>query len=224
MTARRKPPGGLQVHRTRQARNYVVLPNECVRRTDLSYCARGVLHELLSYPPGWHVSADQMAARLTGVRDGRAAIRRAMQELEDAGYLRRVHTRGGIRQEVFDIPQPASGSHLPASAVTSGNTAPEPDGRSHLPATAVTCGNSASAQVTAEATRPAAARPAPIRSTDRRGAADAAGASPRGNDKKPAGWCGQCDPVTRQIGDPPSRCRTCHPRRGEPLVTIAAAP
>ena len=54
---------------------------------DLTFRARGVLAHLLSMPPGWPASADLLAA--SEKVEGRDAIRKALSELETAGYLRR---------------------------------------------------------------------------------------------------------------------------------------
>jgi hypothetical protein len=42
------------------------------------------------------------------------------------------------------------------------------------------------------------------------GRASPPGSPARGGKPKPP-WCGECDEVTRQTGDPPARCPVCHP-------------
>ena len=57
----------------------------------ISRRALGTLMELLSYPPGWDMNADKLAKL---GREGREATRKAMRELEDAGYVIHLVYRG----------------------------------------------------------------------------------------------------------------------------------
>ena len=50
----------------------------------LSMTARGLLFEMLSYPPGWSTTA---AERTGGGRESVAEIAAALHELEDAGLV-----------------------------------------------------------------------------------------------------------------------------------------
>jgi hypothetical protein len=110
------------IHRSRHTQEYAVVPNVVARDTQLSFRARGLLVMLLSLPPDWHVTTDQLAEDNP---EGRDLIRRAMTELRDAGYVQ-VHREqdGGGRWrtclEVFDTAQPDA--TRPASGATSGNT------------------------------------------------------------------------------------------------------
>ena len=64
---------------------YTILDNQTVRDQALSYRARGLLLYLLSMPDNWRTSTE----RLQGVgTEGRDAIRKAIRELEAAGYMR----------------------------------------------------------------------------------------------------------------------------------------
>lgn len=91
----------LIIHRSKPTTNFLIIPNETLRDDRLSYCARGVLAELLSRPPGWETNADALSERARRHRDvtgeGRRGIRAAFRELEDAGYMirRKEHRSGG---------------------------------------------------------------------------------------------------------------------------------
>lgn len=61
------------------------------RDVRISRRALGTLMELLSYPPGWDMNADKLAKL---GREGREATRKAMRELEDAGYVIHLVYRG----------------------------------------------------------------------------------------------------------------------------------
>lgn len=69
---------------------FTQLPNAWVRDKRLSYKARGLLAELMSHAVGFEVSRERLARN---GQDGDRAIRTAIQELEDAGYLERSQTR-----------------------------------------------------------------------------------------------------------------------------------
>lgn len=67
--------------------SFTILHNATIREKGLSYKARGVLVYLLSLPDNWVVSAENLA-RMSD-RDGRDAVRTALDELEAMGFLRR---------------------------------------------------------------------------------------------------------------------------------------
>ncbi|MFE4516375.1 hypothetical protein ACFRMQ_19515 [Kitasatospora sp. NPDC056783] len=97
----------MQIHRSAHARNFVVLPNGAVQDRRLSFTARGLLADLLSRPNNWREDARQMADTST---QSRAAIRKALKELIEAGFYRVERIRmpdGTIRSEahVYDTPQ-----------------------------------------------------------------------------------------------------------------------
>lgn len=71
-------------------RDFTQIPNAWVRDARLSHRARGVLAVLMSHRDGWQTSTEQLVENGT---EGRDAIRKAIGELENAGYLKRVKLR-----------------------------------------------------------------------------------------------------------------------------------
>ncbi|MFD7454174.1 hypothetical protein [Kitasatospora sp. NPDC059827] len=106
----------MQIHRSAHARAFTVLPNGLLQDRRLSYTARGLLTDLLSRPDGWREDGRHMA---DSSPQGRGAVRRALNELKDAGYYRVETVRmpdGTLRTDVhvYDTPQrPASPSARP---------------------------------------------------------------------------------------------------------------
>lgn len=96
----------------------------------LSWRARGLLSELLSYPDGWDTNVDKLVAearRQGGNTEGRAAMRRAMKELADVGYVQYVREADAnghwtTIMVVSDAPQPVDD----ASRRTRNRTVGEP--------------------------------------------------------------------------------------------------
>ena len=180
--------GGIIIYRSHHAQQYVVVPNYIARDGRLSFRARGLLVMLLSLPPSWHVTTDQLAEHAP---EGRDPVRRAMAELRRAGYVRVVREQDGRGRwhttlEVYDVPQPDA--TRPASGATSD------DGMS--------------SQVTPDAGQPAAGQPAP--KYFKYGVARAR--APRASPEFRPAWCGQCDEDTRLTDeDAPRRCPACHP-------------
>ncbi|MFI2673888.1 hypothetical protein ACH5AU_30770 [Streptomyces albidoflavus] len=76
----------MRVHRNRHDRAFTVIPNCAARDKRLSLAARGLHVTLLSLPDGTKVTVESMTDR---VEEGRRAVAKAFQQLEDAGYLRR---------------------------------------------------------------------------------------------------------------------------------------
>lgn len=105
----------MRIRRSKPVDNFTIIPNATLRDERLSYCARGVLAELLSRPSGWETNADALSERARRHRgdtvgEGRRALRAAFKELEAAGYLLRRKEKGEKGRivtvlEVFDVPQ-----------------------------------------------------------------------------------------------------------------------
>lgn len=114
------------VRAPRPSRDYTVVRNDVLRDVRLSYRARGVLMAILSRPDDWRTDAESLARE---GREGRDAIRAALLELQEAGYLRRQKRqdpqtgRWSTESMVFDEPdawKPAAGDPTPGNP-TPGN-------------------------------------------------------------------------------------------------------
>ncbi|MGW4834733.1 hypothetical protein [Streptomyces globisporus] len=137
----------LKIRRSKPTANFTILPNDLLRDDRLSYCARGVLGELLSRPSGWETNADALSERARRHRgdvvgEGRRGLRAAFAELEAAGYMVRRKEKGEKGRfvtvlEVFDVPQgrgtaggtSADGMSVGGTSVT-GTSSVSTDGRS----------------------------------------------------------------------------------------------
>ncbi len=93
---------------------FTQIPNAWIRDTRLTFKARGILAMLLSHIEGWQLNIATLAYNNI---EGKDAIRSAIKELEDLGYLRREQpTQNGRFQEVVWITQdPDFSTILPVS-------------------------------------------------------------------------------------------------------------
>jgi len=80
----------------RLAANFTALSNAVITDERLSFRARGVLVWLLSKPDDWRTRADSIAAQ--SPKEGRDAIRSALRELADLGYLVREKIQNELGQ------------------------------------------------------------------------------------------------------------------------------
>ena len=91
----------------------------------ISLKAKGLLSQMLSLPEEWDYTLSGLACIN---RESKDAIRSAIVELEQAGYVRRYQSRtggGGFSSNVYDIyerPQPSEPSPPSAPSVTFGDT------------------------------------------------------------------------------------------------------
>ncbi|MEU7978287.1 helix-turn-helix domain-containing protein [Micromonospora sp. NPDC049081] len=91
-------------------RDFFILRNAVARDRRISYVARGILAEAVSRPANWRITAETLAAN-TVKGEGIKTIRRALTELEKAGYLERKRVRAddgriGWEHVFYDVSQP----------------------------------------------------------------------------------------------------------------------
>lgn len=86
--------------------HFTQIPNEWLRDSRLTFKARGLLSMLLSHSQGWSLSIGSIAEQN---QEGRDAIRSAIIELEDFGYLTRsqVNENGRFGEVVWVTQDPA---------------------------------------------------------------------------------------------------------------------
>ncbi|MGP3969827.1 hypothetical protein [Streptomyces sp. 6N223] len=127
----------MQNHRSQPTRSFSTYSNELLRDRRLSFCAIGVLVYLLSLPPQARPTIRTLAKQR---REGRASIARALHELEECRYLKRVVSKDpqtGLfttEYEVFDAPYDdrpddrAQARDLASGAASAGDTGALPSG------------------------------------------------------------------------------------------------
>ena len=113
----------MTIIRAPRAERFTVLRRELIDDSRLSFRALGVLTYILDKPDDWHVDADQIARTH---QEGRDAIRTALAELEEAGYLSRTKYRaadGTWRADstVYDVPTTAGIQRRSSSAGNPGS-------------------------------------------------------------------------------------------------------
>lgn len=86
----------MRIRRATKKDQFTQIANEVVRDYRLTWTARGLLTELLSYDETYVVNADQLSVRAKKVNpnaEGRDALREAVKELEKTGYIERKKTQ-----------------------------------------------------------------------------------------------------------------------------------
>ena len=131
----------MRIHRSSPDSHFTIILNETLRDRRLSYCARGILAEILTHSDEWMTNADTLAALARRFRgktgEGRGIVRAAFRELQAAGYMRRVRTRGprgrfATELHFYDVPINETVNHAagtPVSPAEIGITPGRPDDR-----------------------------------------------------------------------------------------------
>ena len=89
--------------------HFTQIPNDWLRDNRLTFKARGILSMIMSHSQGWSLSINSIAATN---QEGKDAIRSAIKELEDFGYLLRTQINEGgkfgeavwVTQDPADLP------------------------------------------------------------------------------------------------------------------------
>lgn len=94
----------IRIHKTK---DYTVMSNTHFKDKSLSLKAKGLLSLMLSLPEDWDYSIEGLS---TLSSDGRTAVRTALNELEEHGYLQRerTYTNGkisDIEYHIYECPQ-----------------------------------------------------------------------------------------------------------------------
>ena len=105
------------IHRKKVTDNYSIIHNELLRRTDLSWKAKGIMCYLLSLPSDWIIYLDELVKHAS---DGRDSFRSGWKELQEKGYVKRypVKEKGKIiewRTEVLEMAERSQVSELKES-------------------------------------------------------------------------------------------------------------
>jgi hypothetical protein len=101
---------------------FTQFPNYWARDNRIGFRAKGLLILLMSHTDGWRISIQSLSTTLP---DGITAVRSAVQELEDAGYLSRQLIRNGkaqVEASEWTLADPFDAlDSLPSENLTSGN-------------------------------------------------------------------------------------------------------
>ena len=106
----------MAVFRVEKNSGYTVMSNHHLRNRALSLKAKGLLSQMLSLPEDWDYTL-QGLARIN--RESIDAIRQAIRELEQTGYIQRSRERDekgrlrGADYVIFELPQPVPASVSP---------------------------------------------------------------------------------------------------------------
>ena len=80
--------------KTKKEKNFTVLDNTFIKDTRLSWKAKGLMTYLLSLPDDWTIHLSEIEQHAT---DGKSALRSAINELKEFGYLKAEQKRENNR-------------------------------------------------------------------------------------------------------------------------------
>lgn len=98
----------MTIIRSKRDRNFSIIDNNLIDNSSLSFKARGLLIYMLSKPDDWQFYTSELAKHSS--KEGIAAIKSALHEIEKAGYLIRQKKRqndgkfNGIDWKLVDTP------------------------------------------------------------------------------------------------------------------------
>lgn len=78
------------ITREKAEKDFTVISNEVLKRSDLSWKAKGILAYIFSLPDDWKIYLEEVANHST---DGIKSFRSGWKELENAGYVKRYPIR-----------------------------------------------------------------------------------------------------------------------------------
>ena len=116
VTFRVKGVENMAVFRVERNKGYTVMSNHHLRNKDLSLKAKGLLSQMLSLPENWDYTLKGLSLIN---REQIDAIRAAIRELEQAGYIVRSRERDsqgrlrGADYVIYEQPQPVPDSPIP---------------------------------------------------------------------------------------------------------------
>ncbi|HOY26729.1 MAG TPA: helix-turn-helix domain-containing protein, partial [Mesotoga sp.] len=102
-----RPASHKSILRVKKTNNYVVLDKGFLQDPSLSCKAKGLLSYLLSKPDDWEIRLSELCRHFS---DGKDSIRKGIEELEKAGYIKKERLRGGngkfagVRYMVYETP------------------------------------------------------------------------------------------------------------------------
>lgn len=119
----------MAVFRVEKNHSYTVMANHHLRDERLSLKSKGLLSVILSLPDDWRISIEGMTQFSA---DGKDAIRSAIRELTDAGYITRAQTHSeagtfsGYEYTIHETPAASPSSGFPTMEnPTTGNPTTE---------------------------------------------------------------------------------------------------
>lgn len=107
----------MAIIRAKRDKNFSIFDNNLLRDSEISFKARGLLTYMLSMPDNWKFYVSELATH--SKKEGESAIRSAIEELEKAGYMKRVRQRGekgrfsSVDWYVYDEPKFSPHSDFP---------------------------------------------------------------------------------------------------------------